>query len=98
MDGGKPVAKLMRDPGGEFAETRERLLEPQLLVQFRDVGQVGEQADDAVAVLDCAKRRHRHAVMRGPLGAQYLYRSPDDRGLGCEALREDVNQRRSAGK
>ena len=48
MDRRQAVAELVRDPGGQLAEPRQAVLQPQLLFELDDVAEVGEQADRAV--------------------------------------------------
>jgi hypothetical protein len=47
VDGGQAVPELVRDAGRELTETRQRVLQPQLLLELDDVGEVREEADDA---------------------------------------------------
>jgi hypothetical protein len=48
VDRRQAVAKFMRDAGGQLADPREAVLQPQLLFQLDDVRKVGEEADDAL--------------------------------------------------
>ena len=48
VDRRQPVAELVRDAGGQLAEPRQAVLQPQLLLEIHDLGQVAEQADRAV--------------------------------------------------
>ena len=52
VDGCETVSKLVRDAGGQLAETRKTVLEPQLLFELDDVTEVAEQADGAVDMRD----------------------------------------------
>ena len=49
VDRRQAVAKLVRDPGGQLAEPCQRFLQPKLLFEMRDRGEIREQADDAAA-------------------------------------------------
>ena len=44
----QPVAELVRDAGGQLADRRQAVLQPQLLFEILDRRQIGEQADRAV--------------------------------------------------
>ena len=64
VDGGQPVAELVRDAGRQLADRREAVLQPQLLFEIFDSGQIREQADGAVHRARAVRqRRHRHAEM-----------------------------------
>ena len=86
------VAELVRDAGGQLAEARQRLLQPQLLLELDDVGQVREQADDAAAAAPAAaKRRHGDAESattgrdRGSSTVRRTIGAPRSQTLGDDA-------------
>ncbi len=58
VDRGQAVAELVRDAGGQLPQPRQRFLEPQLLFQLAQRGEVRQQADDALAVAAGGERRH----------------------------------------
>ena len=98
MDRREAVAELVRDTRGELADLRQAVLQPQLLLELDDVGEVAEQADRAVrAPGSSADRRDRDAeVRRGrSLGSMRAAR-PHDRLAGVEALLDHARERRGA--
>ena len=48
VDRREAVAEFVRDAGGQLADGREAVLQPQLLLELLHRGQIGEQADRAV--------------------------------------------------
>ena len=48
MNRRQAVPELVRDAGRQLADRREAVLQPQLLLEILDRGQIGEQADRAV--------------------------------------------------
>ena len=47
MDRGETVPELVRQAGGQLAQTGQRVLEPQLLFELGDRREIGEEADGA---------------------------------------------------
>ena len=96
MNGREPVAELVRDARGQLPDLGQAVLQPQLLLELDDVGQIAEEADGAIARSgDGLDRRHRDAEVRRPIAAR---READgaaaDRVPRVEALLDDPGQRR----
>ena len=75
MDGGETVAELVSEARRQLAKPGKAVLQPQLLLEADDNGQVREEADGpsqgSVAV---AQRRHAHPeVQRSPVGRLDLH-------------------------
>ena len=98
MNRREPVPELVRDAGGQLAEARQRFLEPQLLLELDDAGEIGKEADRAARVAGALERRHRHAEMHSLHRPLHFDRPPHDWLAGRQTLGHDVGERRGAGK
>ena len=101
MDGRQAVAELVGDAGGQLAEPRQAVLQPQLLFELHDLAQIGEQADRAVRARRPPSRIGETVMPRcdAPPGRlRHLHGAPHDRPLPSQALVDDVGERRRAGQ
>ena len=79
MNRGQPVAELVRDTPGQSAKSRQCVLEPELLLELRDLGEIGKQADGGRRLSRLVvERRDGHADVQQSPGALDVGRPPGD--------------------
>ena len=85
VNGGQPVAELVRDAGGELADPRQAVLQPHLLLERHDGREIREEANDAVRRRRLAEeRRHCQAECSdAPVARGNLDGAPNDRRGRC---------------
>ena len=101
MDRRQPVAELVGDAGGELAEPREAVLQPQLLFEIDDFAQIGEQADRAVRRDPLSSRIGETVMPRCDAPAPGCAICTARRTIGRardEAFVDDVGERRRVGE
>ena len=92
------ISKLVSDPGGQFAESRQAVLQTQLLFEVHDLREVGEQAHDAVRLTGlAADGRSGHTDMRGARSARgECHGAPDDGAAASVAHSSMIPERDGA--
>src|SRR5205085_12650081 len=100
VNGGQAVPEFVRDARREFAEPRQTVLEPELILEIGNFTEVGEQADRAVFVTAVvADRRDGDPQMRRACAwSHHPDGAADDGPPRDEALMNDVGERGGVGE
>ena len=96
MNHGQAIAKLVRDAGRQLTDPGQALLEPNLLLEVVNRGEIGKQADRSLqSTIVIHHRRYRHPEVGGHVVAARwveLDRTTHDRMEFRQALLNEVSQ------